>query len=126
MYLYVTASFVNYPESRVPPPTLATPVQGEETEIFRDLKMRAARIQQQEAEAEAKLSQLPSCTMEWKQDIGGKVWCEEGRYPRIARVPVGDAFKERCLCFESPEVDANTQRLYENCDLNLSECPLPA
>lgn len=101
-------------------------MQGVETALSLRVRSRVEELREAEKRAQEEIGKRPSCSIEWSQGQGGRAWCDLGAgHPRIARVPVGDAFIERCVCFPEPEVDPQRARLYQGCDPAATECPIP-
>lgn len=87
------------------------------------LMMSQMKAELYEKNKESKLSDFPPCKVSWSKDQGGKVYCDEGRYPRrvLQDLSMSGDLKERCACLETSEV-TDAVKMYDGCSAHSSSC----
>lgn len=84
---------------------------------------KAAHIEQQQKLDEEK---YPNCNSRWTQNEGGEVWCDDGKFPRIAELVIEGPRKgpprTRCACLERLELQRPGLKGYDGCGPLSSRC----
>lgn len=64
----------------------------------------------------------PGCNSQYSQGIGGKLWCDHGRVPRLGKLPLDR--DTRCACYEKEYAKEHSTllRIPDNCTPDMTEC----
>ncbi|KAG0565286.1 hypothetical protein KC19_8G179100 [Ceratodon purpureus] len=84
---------------------------------------KAVKIEKQQKLDEER---FPNCNSKWTQDKGGEVWCNDGKFPRIAELvsegPKRGPPRTRCACLAQEELQLPGLKGYDGCDALSSRC----
>uniref|UniRef100_A0A2M4BX51 Putative heme/steroid binding protein n=1 Tax=Anopheles marajoara TaxID=58244 RepID=A0A2M4BX51_9DIPT len=107
---------------------------GQETEYLRSVR---ARVEKAAAQAALDGPKYPSCNVEWKVEVGTRVWCSNRSGTGQERAWVGRPRKvlsglnesghamQFCACLPDDATDQAMYARFPNCDENAESCVIP-